>query len=141
MGFNVPVIISTASAFLTQPSSITRRTITLMAHFDTGARLTTIVESLARHLQLIPIGSSQVSTANGNVETNNYAVDLGFIYPNMRAIPNLQISSCNLANFDISKALENPNDPTNFGLLIGRDIMANWHIAWFGPASTVIVSE
>lgn len=141
MGFNILTVISTANAFLTPPSSIVRRTITVMAHFDTGASSTTIDGGLATYLQLIPTGRRPVSTANGVVETNNYAIDLAFMHPNMRMIPNLQISSCNLAHFNLGRALQNPNDPTNFGLLIGRDIMANWHITWFGPTSTVLVSE
>jgi len=44
-------------------------------------------------------------------------------------------------NKHLEKALKDPNDPTNFGLLIGRDIMSHWHITWFGHTSTVFISE
>lgn len=51
--------------------------------------------------------------------------------------PNLQIGSCNL-NFQLNSNL---NNPRNFGILLGRDVMSRWNIIWNGPSSTVIISD
>ncbi len=142
-GLNMLVEVSTATAFVTQqPAAPTqRRTIAVMAHFDTGASLTTIDQNLAAHLNLVSTGSSQISTANGVTNTPNYAIDIAFLNTRLRTIQNLQVSSCTLSGFNLQNALQNPNNPTNFGLLIGRDIMSLWNIVWNGPTSTVFISD
>ncbi|MCM0607267.1 MAG: aspartyl protease family protein [Xanthomonadaceae bacterium] len=112
-----------------------------MAHFDTGASLTTIDVRVAQHLGLISTGMSPISTANGVTNTPNFAVDVGFLNTGLRRIVNLQVSSCNLSHFNLQNALTNTNDPRNFGVLIGRDIMSLWNIVWNGPTSTVLISD
>ena len=141
-GFNMLMEISTASAFVNnQAVPNSRKTIAVVAHFDTGASLTTIDSRIAQHLELSSIGVSPISTANGVTNTNNYAVDVAFINTGLRSMLNLQVSSCTLAHFNIAHAIANPNDPRNFGILIGRDIMSAWSIVWNGPTSTVLISD
>jgi len=141
-GFNLLIEVTTASAIVNQARTQTlRRAIPVMAHFDTGASLTTIDAQLATHLGIISTGSSPISTANGIANTPNYAVDVSFINTPLKSIVNLQVSSCNLAHFNLSQALSNPSDPRNFGVLIGRDIMSLWNIVWNGPTSTVLISD
>ncbi len=136
------VEISTATAFVQQQAAqAQRKTIAVMAHFDTGASLTTIDQNLAAHLNLVSTGSSSISTANGVTNTSNYAVDISFLNTGLKTIQNLQVSSCRLSNFNVQATIANPNDPKNFGLLIGRDIMSLWNIVWNGPTSTVLVSD
>lgn len=140
MGLNIPVEISTASAFRNSPSSQQLSTIVVVAHFDTGATITSIDIDLARHLNLVSFGESPCNTAAGAQMMPNFAVDLSFPNTNLSPIANLQISSCKLA-FNIANCQTNPNDQRNLGLLIGRDIMAKWNIVWNGPSSTVLISD
>jgi hypothetical protein len=140
-GLNIAVEISTSQFFVAQKQP--RQSITLMGHLDTGASLTTIDNSLASHLGLVATGSGKINTAGGTVRTNNYAVDIAFLGTELKNILNLQVSSCQLAHFDLNRAVQetkSPN-PSNFGLLIGRDIMSLWNIVWHGPSSTVFISD
>jgi len=141
LGYNMLVELSTASAFLKPNSNIRRISIPVWAHFDTGARVTTIADSLATHLGLTPISSSPIHTANGTTVTNNYAIDLAFPNTQLKCLSNLMISSCNLGAFNLQKCIENQSDQRNFGVLIGRDIMSCWNITWHGPTSTVFISD
>jgi hypothetical protein len=110
-----------------------------MAHLDTGASKTSIDINLAKYLNLVSTGQSKSKTAGGIRVTPDFVIDLGFRAP-LRPFPNLQIGSCDLG-LDLQKCLANPNDPTNFGILIGRDVMSQWNIVWNGPSSTVFISD
>lgn len=131
-GLNIPVIISTASAYQSpiDPNSI--KTAQILAHFDTGATKTSIDIELAKELNLIPIGESPSHTAAGLRQATDFVIDLGFPSTNLRSFVNLQISSCNLSN---------PSMPLKFKMLLGRDVMSHWSIVWDGPSSTVIISD
>ena len=139
-GFNIPVSISTASSVRSANPKTKVDTIIVMAHFDTGASKTSIDQNLAKRLNLSAVGLSPVNTAAGIVHTPNYAVDISF--PGTRLAPfiNLPINSCNLS-LKIGDDGNIPLSPKNFGLLIGRDIMARWNIVWNGPTSTVFISD
>jgi hypothetical protein len=139
-GFNLPVEIATASTFRKAPVNTPLSSIVVMAHFDTGAGITSIDIGLAKHLNLVSIGHSENYTASGPQVMPNFAIDISF--PNTRLSPffDLRIGSCKL-NFDLSKNQANQNNPQNFGLLLGRDIMTRWNIVWDGPTSTVIISD
>jgi len=139
-GFNMPIEISTASAFRQGANPAQLKTITVMAHFDTGASRTSIDDGLAQHLGLIPTGVGTIRTAAGPKTMNNYAVDVAFLNTQLHGLLNLQVGACDLG-FDLAKNQANPNDITNFGVLIGRDIMSLWHITWHGPTSTVMISD
>ncbi|MCL2319393.1 MAG: retropepsin-like domain-containing protein [Treponema sp.] len=142
-GFNLPVEISTASRYRNPPQNMPLTSIVVMAHFDTGASITAIDISLAKHLNLITTGMAKSRTASGPQVMPTFAVDISFPNSTLSPFRNLHINSCNLG-FDISKNINNPirlNEPRNFALLIGRDIMSRWNITWNGPTSTVFVSD
>ncbi|WP_461255979.1 pepsin/retropepsin-like aspartic protease family protein [Treponema sp. R80B11-R83G3] len=131
-GLNIPVLISTASAYRSTIDPHSIKTAQILAHFDTGATKTSIDIELAKKLNLIPIGESPSHTAAGLRQATDFVIDLGFPSTNLRPFINLQISSCKLSN---------PNVPLKFQMLLGRDIMSHWNIVWDGPSSTVIISD
>jgi len=111
-----------------------------MALLDTGASRTTICQTIADILQLNPVGSSRISTASGTEDFADYAVDIIFPTSGLRGFDNLQVGSCKLPyDHNLPDALRMA--PENFGVLIGRDMMARWNIVWNGRSSSVFVSE
>ncbi|MDR0302314.1 MAG: retropepsin-like domain-containing protein [Treponema sp.] len=138
-GFNLLVEISTASIFKNPPLNIPLSTITVMAHFDTGASYTSIDIELAKHLKLLAIGQSESHTASGLQVMPNFAVDISFPAARLSPFYNLRIGSCKLG-FDLENNMKSPKSQ-NMGVLIGRDIMSRWNIVWNGPTSTVIISD
>jgi hypothetical protein len=139
LGLNLQVLISTASAFsqYRQNEAADKPSITIMAHLDTGASKTAIDIKLADYLNLNVLGEETIHTAGGPHGVKTYAIDLQFPNTDLTGFMNLQINSCHLP-FDIAANL---NDPRNFGLLIGRDIMSRWNIVWNGPTSTVFIND
>ena len=131
-GFNMQVLISTASAYQIPNNPESVKTVQILAHFDTGATKTSIDIGLAKQLNLIPIGESPSHTAAGLRQATNFVIDLSFPGASLHPFRNLQISSCELTN---------PIAPPSFKMLIGRDVMSRWNIVWDGPTSTVIVSD
>ena len=127
-GVNLPVFISTASAYRlpNDPGSV--RAIQILAHFDTGATKTSIDTALAKQLNLIPVGESPSYTAAGLRQATDFVIDLSFPATNLQPFRNLPISSCDLTG-------------PHFKMLLGRDIMARWSIVWDGPSSTIIISD
>jgi hypothetical protein len=136
---NIPVEISTAAVFKSPQNNVSPFSILAMAHLDTGASVTSIDIALAKHLNLIPMGLSTSGTAAGPQSMPTFVIDLSFRV-DLSPFPNLQIGSCKLG-FDLQQCLANPNDLRNFGILIGRDVMARWNIVWNGPTSTVFISD
>jgi hypothetical protein len=141
IGFNIPLEIVTATIFRQPPNQTPLSSIVVMAHFDTGASRTSIDINLAKHLNLQPIGQSLSYTAAGPQLMPDYAVDIGFPNTNLSPFKNLKIGSCQLITFNLQNSLSNQNDPNNFGILLGRDIMSRWNIVWNGPTSTVFISD
>lgn len=141
VGCNFQVEIATATAFVSAVANPTpRKSIVVMAHLDTGASRTTISPVLAQHLGLVQTGVGHAQTGNGATQNPTYAVDLVFVGTTLSSRVDLSVGSCTLP-FDLAAHAANPNDPRNFGVLIGRDIMAAWHLMWDGPTSTVIISD
>ncbi len=139
-GLNLFVEVSTASALLNQRKGIVKNSLAVRGLVDTGATRTSIDSTLAKRLQLMSIGSSTSHTAAGSQCTDDYAIDLTFIGSRLQSILNLRVGSCTL-NFDLEKSQKKPNDLTNIGLLIGRDVMSLWNVTWHGPTSTVFISD
>ena len=139
-GLNILVQVSTASALVNQHKGITKYSSSVMGLVDTGATRTSIDSSLAKRLNLLPIGVSTSHTAAGPQRMSDYAIDLTFIGSKLQSVLDLRIGSCVL-NFDLNKAQKNANDATNIGLLIGRDVMSLWSVTWHGPTSTVFISD
>jgi hypothetical protein len=139
MGMNIPVELSTATVFQQPPNNTPISSVLVMAHLDTGASITSIDITLAKHLNLISTGQSTSGTAAGPQSMPNFVVDLSFRV-SLSPFVNLQIGSCKLG-FDLQACLSNPNDPGNLGILIGRDVMSRWNIVWNGATSTVFISD
>ena len=137
-GFNLPVAVSGGAAF--RHPAEPPRTMLVMGHFDTGASVTSIDTQLAGFLGLVPVGFSTSHTAAGPSRMPCYAVDVSFPGTSLRPRENLMVGSCKLP-FDLEKAKAEPRDARNFGLLIGRDIMARWNVCWNGTTSTVTVGD
>ena len=138
-GFNLPVSISTPKN--PNPEQVQDiKSVTVMAHFDTGASKTSIDTKLAEFLGLIPVGAGIIHTAAGKTQMPNYAVDISFPSTKLASFINLPIGSCNLP-FKITDDGKIEVSPQNFGLLIGRDIMSHWNVVWNGPTSTVFISD
>jgi hypothetical protein len=114
--------------------------IVVMAHFDTGASVTSIDINLAKYLNLLALGQSPSYTASGLQVMPNFSLDLSFPHTTLSPFVNLNIGSCHL-HFDVQESLKNNNNPRNFGILLGRDVMAKWNIVWNGPTSTVFISD
>lgn len=141
LGANLRVEIATASVFVNDPNApAPRQSIVVMAHIDTGASHTMIATPLAARLGLVQTGVGSSNTANGVMSSPSYAADVTFVGTDLKPQPDLNIGSCSLP-FNLQKHASHPNDPTNIGLLIGRDIMSGWHIMWDGPSSTVIIYD
>jgi len=136
-GMNIPIIVSAGSAYLRTPNAVQSTHLTVLAHLDTGASVTSIDLKLARHIGLLPVGMSRMRTAAGSVRFSAFIIDLQFPNSTLSACTDLPVSSCDLG-FDIGKPW---TDTRNFGILIGRDVMTQWNIVWNGPTSTVIIND
>jgi len=138
-GINIPVMIGVGSAYSASvgadkaplPAALVR------GHLDTGASVTVVDTGLAGHLGLKSAGISRVKTAGGARDVSNFIVDLRFANSTLASFINLPVASADLG-FDINGDL---SDPQNFGVLVGRDVMASWNIVWSGPTSTVIIND
>jgi len=133
-GMNFPVIVTAGDSHTEAVSGALQ---TVPAHLDTGATSTAIDINLARHMGLDPVGVATVRTAGGIMEFPKFIVNLQFPDSTLSARRNMLICSANLG-FDTAKSL---TDLNNFGILIGRDVMASWNIVWNGPTSTVIIND
>ena len=140
-GFNRSLEVATATAFVQkQPDPLPLKTITLVGHFDTGASQTSIDYKVAQHLNLIPTGQITIRTAGGAKGVDTFVIDVAFVNTGLRSVRNLRISSCDLG-FSFERYAQDPNIATNFGILMGRDIMSLWNVTWHGPTSTVFISD
>jgi len=139
-GFVTPVILQTPSITSSPPTSKPIKSMMVMALLDTGASRTSISDKLAKDLELEQIGFSQTHTAAGVATFPDYIVDIQFPNNVLRNFKNWSIGSCKLPYEQISdqKLISNPS---YFGLLIGRDMMAQWNIVWNGSTSSVFISD
>lgn len=62
--------------------------------WDTGASRSSITKRIVEDLNLIPIGNTNISTANGAVTVNTYFVDIGL--PNGVMVKNVIVSCADL---------------------------------------------
>jgi len=139
-GFVVPIIVQTPSAYITPSAPSKLKAITVMALLDTGASCTCISQEIAKILELVPVGYSEMSTAAGIAKFPEYAVDILFPNTSMKGFENLSVGTCALLyNHDLPP--DAIMDKSNFGVLIGRDIMSRWNIVWNGPTSSVFITE
>jgi hypothetical protein len=76
--------------------------------WDTGATASCINQKIVDDLKLIPLGKTEISTANGLKDVNTYLIDIGL--PNNVIVQNVLVSCADLGN--------------NLDLLIGMDIIS-----------------
>jgi len=139
-GFVMPVVIQTPSVLCAPPISKPLETVLVMALFDTGASRTCVSDTIANALTLNAVGFSKFHTASGVEVFADYAVDVHFPNAGLRCFENLKVGSCKMPyTHNLPDAQRMVHD--NFGVLIGRDIMARWSIVWNGPSSCVFVAE
>lgn len=81
--------------------------------WDTGASKSSITQRIVDDLQLIPVGSANISTANGVVTVNTYFVDIGL--PNHVIVQNVLVSCADLGD--------------DIDVLIGMDIIKHGDFA------------
>lgn len=139
-GFVFPVIVQTPSFLCVSPFSETLKTVTVMALLDTGASRTCISRAIAQMLELKIAGYTKTNTAGGIKKFPDYMVDILFPNNSMNGFVDLMVGSCDLPYNSV------PIDgdvmaKSNFGVLIGRDMMSRWNIVWNGPTSTVFISD
>ena len=75
--------------------------------WDTGASKSSITQRIVDDLNLIPVGNTNISTANGIVAVNTYFVDFGL--PNGVTVKNVLVSCADLGD--------------DIDVLIGMDII------------------
>ncbi len=91
--------------------------------WDTGASKSSITKRIVDDLSLIPVGNTNISTANGIVTVNTYFVDFGL--PNGVTVKNVLVSCADLGDdidvligMDIIKhgdfSITNTNNRTTF---------------------------
>lgn len=119
-GLNFPVTIFPAGSFPKEPPFPPVASISVQAHFDTGAQKTAIDIGLAKHLNLAPLGSATIMTAGGLFNFPVFAVNLQFPGTTLSPFVDLPVNSCRLG-FNINGDL---NSPKNRGILLGRDVMS-----------------
>jgi hypothetical protein len=139
-GFVMPIIVQTPSLLCSPPFSNPLRTVLVMALLDTGATRTCISDVIAQMLELKVTGYSPIQTAGGTKNFPDYMVDVLFPNHSLKGFEDWMVGSCNLPY------TENPSSghvmaKTNFGVLIGRDMMRQWNIVWNGPTSSVFISD
>lgn len=81
--------------------------------WDTGASKSSITQRIVDDLQLIPVGSTNISTANGIVTVNTYFVDIWL--PNHVTVKNVLVSCADLGD--------------DIDVLIGMDIIRHGDFA------------
>ena len=86
------------------------------------------------------MGFSKAFTASGVEVFPDYAVDIHFPNAELRKYTNLKVGSCSLP-YNHSLHDDQRMTQSNFGVLIGRDMMARWNIVWNGPSSSVFIAE
>jgi hypothetical protein len=120
-----------------EPTEAATPSAVVFALLDTGATYSSIDVGLADFLNLKITGMSRMMTAAGPTEAPNHVVDLHFPGSSLAPFIHLPITSCQIG-FDVNA---DRNNPRNFAMLIGRDVMARWSIGWYGPTSTVMIND
>lgn len=141
IGCNIHVEVATAEAFVSDPANpLPRKSIVVIGHLDTGASHTHISPLIAQYLGLSQVGVGKMHTAGGQTSNPTYAIDLTFVGCSLAPRNNLAVGSCALP-FTMEEHAKDPGNLQNFGVLIGRDVMSAWHMAWDGPSSSVMIYD
>lgn len=93
-----------------------KNTLQVRALFDTGANVNCITESVARYLQLKPIGKVPAATASNNIFFNKYKIKLSLPFPTNDPST---VRMSEILNIEVLETKDNPN----FDVIIGMDII------------------
>ena len=139
-GFVFPVTVQTPSFLCVPPFFKTLKTVTVMALLDTGTLRTSVSDVIATALELKPVGFSKMNTAAGVKTFPDYIIDILFANNGIKGFADLMVGSCSLP-YNNNPPNGNVMAKSNFGVLIGRDIMSHWNIVWNGPTSSVFIAD
>ncbi|TXJ52487.1 retropepsin-like aspartic protease [Brachyspira aalborgi] len=92
-------------------------TLQARALFYTGANVSCITESAAKHLKLKPIGKVSVATASNNIFCNKYRIKLSLPFPTNDPFT---VRMSEILNSEVTETQNNPN----FDIIIGMDIIS-----------------
>jgi len=98
------------------------------AMVDTGASGLALDNSIIQALNLTRRGLVRVHTASGSRLANLYVVSLSF-------------PATELRSYDVVRATEVDLSAQPFKCLIGREIMANWHVHYNGQTGAISISD
>lgn len=123
---NNRVLIQVAAAVEADGSELNHR---FNALVDTGATMTAVTRRLADQIGVVPVGRSSFVPASGQpVETNLFGLHL--------AIPvETPTGAGNVHTFAVGGPLvvfELPYHPPDYDVLLGMDVLANFHITMHG---------
>lgn len=102
--------------------------VVVKALFDTGCTITSVDKSVIDRLNLKTIGFANTGTANGAVIVSQHTISIAFPGTGLTGKSLHVIQSVDLSGQPISA-------------LIGRDLMASWHITYNGPGGFVSISD
>jgi hypothetical protein len=103
--------------------------VTMKALLDTGAAVTVISKTFARHCKLYQTGISQVRALGAPHTCGEHAGTISFPGTDLRPIESFRILS--------GEFIREPH----FACLIGRDILRNWRITFDGRAKCVTITD
>lgn len=103
--------------------------VTMKALLDTGAAVTVISKTFARHCKLYQTGISQVRALGAPHTCGEHAGTVSFPRTSLRPFESIRILS--------GEFIREPH----FACLIGRDILSRWTITLDGAAKTVSISD
>ena len=123
---NSRVLIQISAALEPGGSELDRRFAALV---DTGAAMTAVTSQLVASVGAVPVGRSSFIPASGDpVETNLFALHLAIPVDT----PTVEGEVQTFAVGGPLVALELPYQPLDYDVLLGMDVLANFHITMHG---------
>jgi hypothetical protein len=101
----------------------------MKALIDTGAAVTVISKTFARHCKLLQTGESEVRALGAQHKCGEHAGTIRFADSDLRPAEAISIRSVDF--------IREPH----FACLIGRDILRNWTITFDGRSKLVTITD
>jgi len=103
--------------------------IPMKALIDTGASVTVISKTFAKHCKLLQTGESEVRALGAQHRCGEHAGTIRFAGSNLRPVEAIRIRSVDF--------IREPH----FACLIGRDILRNWSVTFEGRLKRVTILD
>jgi hypothetical protein len=103
--------------------------IPMKALLDTGASVTVISKTFAKHCKLLQTGESEVRALGAQHRCGEHAGTINFAGSDLRPAEAIRIRSVDF--------IREPH----FACLIGRDILRNWTITFDGRSKRVMITD